>query len=168
MMKIPDPQRCILTLPEAVKWREELRRSGRKLVVTNGCFDLMHRGHASYLRQAAALGDELLVLVNSDASVRALKGDTRPLVSAPDRGYLLCSLKAVSRVVIFDAPRCAAELAALQPDVYVKAGDYTAESLDPSERQALESCGAEIVFAPFTDGFSTTGIIDKIRRTMRD
>lgn len=165
-MKFPDPQKCILPLADAVAWRNELRLAGKKLVVTNGCFDLMHRGHASYLRQAAELGDELLVLINSDASVKKLKGDSRPLVSAQDRGYLLCSLKAVSRVVVFDGVRCAPELAALSPDVYVKAGDYTLESLDPSERDALLNAHAQIVFAPFEDGFSTTGIIEKIKATL--
>lgn len=165
-MEFPDPQTCILSLDDAVAWRRELRRAGKTVVVTNGCFDLVHRGHASYLRKAAELGDELLVLINSDASVKHLKGDSRPLVSAPDRGYLLCSLKAVSRVVVFDGVRCAPELAALEPDVYVKAGDYTLESLDPSERDALLRTGAKIVFCPFVDGFSTTGIVEKIKASL--
>ena len=157
-----DPEDCILSLEDAVKWRENLRKLGKKLVVTNGCFDLIHRGHASYLRYAASFGDELLVLVNSDASVRELKGPSRPLVSERDRGYLLCALKAVSKVVIFNDSRCAAELAALAPDVYVKAGDYTLEKLDPSEREALLANNTEIIFAPFIGGFSTTGIVEKI------
>ncbi|MBR2345097.1 MAG: adenylyltransferase/cytidyltransferase family protein [Lentisphaeria bacterium] len=165
-MQFQDPQNCILSLDEAVKWRQELRSKGKKLVITNGCFDLVHRGHASYLRKAAEYGDELLVLINSDASVRQLKGDSRPLVSELDRGYLLCSLKAVSKVVIFDSQRCSAELTALAPDVYVKAGDYTLESLDPSERNALVLNGTEIIFAPFVGGFSTTNIVEKIRRSM--
>ena len=165
-MQFQDPQNCILSLNEAVKWRQELRSKGKKLVITNGCFDLVHRGHASYLRKAAEYGDELLVLINSDASVRQLKGDSRPLVSELDRGYLLCSLKAVSKVVIFDSQRCSAELTALAPDVYVKAGDYTLESLDPSERNALVLNGTEIIFAPFVGGFSTTNIVEKIRRSM--
>ena len=165
-MQFQDPQNCILSLDEAVKWRQELRSKGKKLVITNGCFDLVHRGHASYLRKAAEYGDELLVLINSDASVRQLKGDSRPLVSEFDRGYLLCSLKAVSKVVIFDSQRCSAELTALAPDVYVKAGDYTLESLDPSERNALVLNGTEIIFAPFVGGFSTTNIVEKIRRSM--
>ena len=161
-MNLCDPQNNILSLEAAVKWRNELRKNGKKLVVTNGCFDLVHRGHASYLRQAASYGDELLVLVNSDASVRNLKGPSRPLVSEQDRGYLLCALKPVSRVVIFDDSRCAKELAALQPDVYVKAGDYTLEKLDASERDALLASGSEIIFAPFVGGFSTTNIVEKI------
>ena len=164
-MNYIDPQDCILSLDEAVKWRNELREKGKKLVVTNGCFDLVHRGHASYLRHAASFGDELLVLVNSDASVQQLKGPSRPLVSEQDRGYLLCALKPVSRVVIFDNSRCDAELAALAPDVYVKAGDYTLEKLDASEREALLANNTEIIFAPFVGGFSTTNIVEKILNT---
>ena len=136
-----DPEKCLLTLDEAILWREELRRSNRKLVVTNGCFDLVHRGHASYLIEAAKLGDELLVLINSDASVRAIKGESRPVVSESDRAYLLAALEAVSKVVIFDDARCDKELAALKPDVYAKAGDYTLETLVASEREALQSSG---------------------------
>ena len=161
-MDFPDPQECILSLDDAVAWRRELRRAGKTLVVTNGCFDLVHRGHASYLRKAAELGDELLVLINSDASVRALKGPSRPLVSAPDRAYLLCALEAVSRAVVFDGMRCDRELAALRPDVYAKAGDYTLETMAAPERQALEAAGSRIVFMPFVSGFSTTGIVEKI------
>lgn len=162
-----EPQNNILSLKEAVKWRQDLRAAGKKLVVTNGCFDLVHRGHASYLFQAAEYGDELLVLINSDASVRQLKGPSRPLVSELDRGYLLCSLKSVSKVVIFDGTRCAVELAALAPDVYIKAGDYTLEKLDASEREALQRNGTEIIFAPFVGGFSTTGIVEKILNSSR-
>ena len=161
-----DPAKALLTLSEAVALREELRAAGRTLVVTNGCFDLMHRGHASYLYEAAKNGDELWVLINSDASVSALKGPSRPLVSEKDRAYLLGALESVKQVVIFDSPRCDKELAALAPDVYVKAGDYTLEKLDPSERAALENSGAKIVFMPFIDGFSTTNIVEKIRKSL--
>jgi rfaE bifunctional protein nucleotidyltransferase chain/domain len=165
-MLIPDPQTNILSLADAVKWRQTLREAGKKLVITNGCFDLVHRGHASYLRQAAEYGDELLVLINSDASVRQLKGETRPLVSELDRGYLLCSLKVVSKVVIFDSQRCDRELAALTPDIYVKAGDYTLETLDPAERNALINSNTKIIFAPFVSGFSTTNIVEKIKKSL--
>ena len=161
-----DPAKSLLTLDEAAALRKELRAAGRTLVVTNGCFDLMHRGHASYLYEAAKNGDELWVLINSDASVSALKGPSRPLVSEKDRAYLLGALASVSHVVIFDSPRCDRELAVLEPDVYVKAGDYTLEKLDPSERAALESSGAKIVFMPFIDGFSTTNIVEKIRNSL--
>ena len=161
-----DPAKALLSLPEAVALRKKLRASGRNLVVTNGCFDLRHKGHASYLYEAAKNGDELWVLINSDASVSALKGPTRPLVSEKDRAYLLGALASVSRVIVFDSPRCDRELAALEPDVYVKAGDYTLEKLDPSERAALENASAKIVFMPFIDGFSTTNIVEKIRKSL--
>ena len=162
-----DPAKCLLSLDEAVIWRNELRRNNRRLVVTNGCFDLVHRGHASYLIEAAKLGDELLVLINSDASVRAIKGESRPVVSELDRAYLLAALESVSKVVIFDNSRCDAELAALEPDVYAKAGDYTLETLDAQEREALQKCNAEIVFMPFVSGFYTTNIVEKIAAVLR-
>ena len=162
-----DPAKCLLSLNEAVAWRNELRRNNRRLVVTNGCFDLVHRGHASYLIEAAKLGDELLVLINSDASVRSIKGESRPVVSELDRAYLLAALESVSKVVVFDNSRCDAELAALEPDVYAKAGDYTLETLEAHEREALQKCNAEIVFMPFVAGFSTTNIVEKIAAGLR-
>ena len=156
------PETGLLTLAGALEWRESLRRAGRTLVVTNGCFDIMHRGHAAYLREARMQGDALLVLINSDASVRTLKGPTRPVVGEADRAYMLSALAAVDRVVIFDSPRCDRELAALAPDVYVKGGDYTLDKLDPGERGALEAAGTKIVFKPFIPGFSTTTLIERI------
>ena len=163
-----DPARGLLSLAAAREWREELRKAGKKLVVTNGCFDIMHRGHAAYLREARAQGDALLVLVNSDASVRSLKGPSRPVVNEVDRAYMLSSLRFVDKVVIFDGARCDRELAALAPDVYVKGGDYTVESLDPAERSALLAAGADIRFIPFVPGCSTTGIIRRILESERN
>ncbi|MBQ7694890.1 MAG: adenylyltransferase/cytidyltransferase family protein [Lentisphaeria bacterium] len=160
---MPDIAEGVLSLEEALRWREELRRSGRTLAVTNGCFDLLHRGHAVYLERARAEADALLVLVNSDASVRALKGPTRPLQCQEDRAFLLCALKPVDRAVIFDSPRCDRELELLAPDVYVKGGDYTAETLDPGERKALEKAGSRLVFISFVPGHSSTGIIRKMK-----
>ena len=162
---IDNPENGILSLEDAVKWRETLRQEGKKLAITNGCFDLMHRGHATYLAQARNCADALLVLVNSDASVRSLKGPTRPLVCETDRAYLLCSLKAVDKVVIFPNSRCDNELAVLKPDVYIKAGDYTLETLAAEERDVLLAAGTEIVFMPFIPGLSTTGIVEKILQT---
>ena len=160
------PESRVMTLADAVAWRESLRAAGKKLVVTNGCFDLLHRGHAEYLARSRALGDALLVLVNSDASVRALKGPSRPVVDEFSRAQLLCSLRAVDAAVIFDAPRCHRELAALAPDIYVKGGDYTVEQLDPDERAALFAAHTKIVFQPFVDGFSTTRLLDRIKETL--
>lgn len=163
-MTIADPAEGIVSLEEACRWRAELRRAGLRLVVTNGCFDIMHRGHAAYLREARNVGDALLVLVNSDASVRALKGARRPIVGEVDRMYMLCALASVDRAVLFDSPRCDRELAALAPDFYVKGGDYTPEKLDPAERAALEAAGTRLVFKPFVPGFSTTAIVERILR----
>ena len=160
---MPPIAESVLTLEEALRWREELRRSGRFLAVTNGCFDLLHRGHAVYLERARAEADALLVLVNSDASVRALKGPTRPLQCQEDRAFLLCALKPVDKAVIFDSPRCDRELELLAPDVYVKGGDYTAENLDPGERKALEKAGSRLVFVSFVPGHSSTDIIRKMK-----
>jgi rfaE bifunctional protein nucleotidyltransferase chain/domain len=153
----------ILSLEEAVQWRNAMREKGLTVAVTNGCFDLLHRGHAVYLDAARGEADALLVLVNSDASVRALKGPERPLQNEDDRAFLLCSLKAVDKAVIFDSPRCDRELEALAPDVYVKGGDYTEESLDPGERAALKKSGSRIVFISFVPGRSSTNIIRKMK-----
>ena len=160
-----DVKSRLLSLEEAVEWKKNLNAEGGKLVVTNGCFDIMHRGHASYLEGARSLGDALLVLLNSDASVRALKGESRPVVTEEDRAFMLNSLRCVDRVVIFDSARCDKELAAIAPEVYVKAGDYTVETLDASERGALLEANTEIVFMPFVPGLSTSSIIDKIKNS---
>lgn len=153
----------ILSLEEAVKWRKAMKEKGLSVAVTNGCFDLLHRGHAVYLDAARKEADALVVLVNSDSSVRALKGPERPLQNEDDRAFLLCSLKAVDKTVIFDSPRCDRELEALAPDVYVKGGDYTEESLDPGERAALKKSGSRIVFISFVPGRSSTNIIRKMK-----
>ena len=162
-----DPAEHLLDLEQALDWRRRLKEQHLRLVVTNGCFDLLHRGHASYLGAARNLGDALLVLINSDASVRRLKGDGRPIVSEEDRAFMLNSLKAVDRVMIFSGTDCADELAAIAPDIYVKAGDYTLDKLNAAERAALERVGAEIVFMPFVADRSTTGTIAKILAAYR-
>ncbi|TVP78179.1 MAG: ADP-heptose synthase [Puniceicoccaceae bacterium] len=132
------------------------------MVMTNGCFDLLHAGHISYLQASRKLGDQLWVLINSDASVRALKGPTRPITSETQRAFCLAALACVDRVVIFHNPRLITEIEALQPDLYTKAGDYTLETLHQGERAAFEAVGTTIEFLPFLEGFSTTKMIDKI------
>lgn len=153
----------LLTLETAVAEREKLRASGKSLVVTNGVFDLLHTGHLYYLKQARALGDALYVVINADESVRAIKGPARPIQSEVERAYALGALWFVSGIVVFNTPRLDAEIRALRPDVYCKAGDYTLETLDPTERGALEAVGAKIEFLPFLKGFSTTQLIAKIK-----
>lgn len=150
-------------LPAAVAWRERQRAAGRRVVLTNGVFDLLHTGHLYYLQQARALGDALIIALNSDASVRALKGPTRPVQSEEQRAYALGALACVEAVVIFREPRLTAEISALRPDVYCKAGDYTLEKLNAEERAALQQVGAEIKFLPFLPGFSTTQLIARIK-----
>ncbi len=153
----------VMNLQEAAKWRESLRASGRKLVGTNGVFDLLHRGHAEYLNQARQAGDALLVAVNSDASVKQLKGPTRPVVSEDDRAFLLASLQCVDAVVVFDNVRATEVWKAVCPDIYVKGGDYTEETLDREEYAVLKPVVEQFVFIKFVDGRSTTSTIRKVR-----
>ena len=151
------------SLDETATFRQELRRSGRRVVLTNGIFDLLHTGHLYYLQKARALGDALIVALNSDASTKALKGPARPVQSEIQRAYALGALACVDAVVIFGTPRLDAEIRALQPDIYCKAGDYTLEKLDAGERAALQAVGARVEFMPFLAGFSTTNLIARIK-----
>jgi rfaE bifunctional protein nucleotidyltransferase chain/domain len=150
------------TLAEAVARRQELHAAGKAVVLTNGCFDLLHPGHLYYLRKAAGLGGALFIAINGDASVRVLKGPARPVQTAEERAYALGALEFVDTLLVFDTPRLDGEIRALRPDIYAKAGDYSLDKLDPGERQALEAVGARIEFLPFLPGYSTTGLLKKI------
>lgn len=154
----------IMDLDAALAWREALAREGRRLAVTNGCFDLLHRGHTEYLAAARREGDALLVLLNADRSVQTLKGPQRPIITEADRAMTLAALEAVDAVVLFATPRCTGQLAGLRPDVYVKGGDYSLATIDREEREALQAVGARFAFIPFLPGFSTSDLIDRIRR----
>lgn len=154
----------IVDLAELSRRSQEMRSLGKKLVATNGCFDVLHVGHARYLRAARSLGDALVVGVNGDESVRALKGSGRPLNNARDRAELLSALEDVDLVAIFPEVRATRFLEAAAPAVYVKGGDYTRETLDAEERAVLEKIGAEIQIIPFAAGYSTTGLIEKLRK----
>lgn len=160
-MTLDNPK--LFTLAQAVARRAEWRAVGKRVVLTNGVFDLLHTGHLYYLQKARELGDALIVALNADASVRALKGPTRPVQAEAARAYALAALTCVDAVVIFRTPRLDAEIRALRPDIYTKAGDYTLEKLDAAERAALEEANASITFLPFLPGFSTTELIRKIR-----
>ena len=153
----------LLTLEQAVAARAKLRAAGKSLVLTNGVFDLLHTGHLYFLQQARAQGDALFIALNADASVRALKGPSRPVQTEEQRAFALAALACIDAVLIFRTPRLEAEIRALAPDVYCKAGDYSLEKLDPCERGALESVGAKIEFMPFLVGFSTTALIARIK-----
>ncbi|HYD82635.1 MAG TPA: adenylyltransferase/cytidyltransferase family protein [Opitutus sp.] len=150
------------TLDNARREREQLAAAGQKVVLTNGCFDLLHTGHLYFLQEAAKLGDALFVALNGDASVRALKGPHRPIQSAHERAYALAALACVHTVVVFDEPRLVREIEALRPDIYAKAGDYSLATLDSSERDALHAVGAEVRFLPFLPNFSTTALLKRI------
>ena len=152
-----------MRLAEALEWRRKIRRLGAKLVFTNGCFDLLHRGHAEYLLDARKLGDYLVVAINSDASVRAIKGPSRPVVNQDDRAFLLASFAFVDAVVIFAGRRCTNLIRDLKPDIYAKGGDYTISTIDSIEKTVLLKAGTDIEFVKFKEGFSTTGIIRKVR-----
>ncbi|QYM79437.1 adenylyltransferase/cytidyltransferase family protein [Horticoccus luteus] len=153
----------LMTLADAVTTRERLRASGRRVVLTNGVFDLLHTGHLYYLQQARARGDALFIALNSDASVKAIKGPQRPVQTEEQRAYALGALACVDVVVVFREPRLTAEIRALRPDIYCKAGDYTLEKLNGEERAALEELGVRIEFLPFLPGFSTTQLIARIK-----
>jgi len=148
-------------LPE---WRAALRASNKKLVATNGCFDILHLGHVTYLETARNFGDALLVGLNGDDATRQLKGAGRPVNSEADRAAVLAALESVTGVCLFTDTTAAKFLAAAQPDIYVKGGDYTLESLNQDERRAVESSGGKIKIVPLVPGKSTTALLEKISR----
>ena len=151
----------LVSYSELAAWRQQFR-GPKKLVVTNGCFDLLHLGHVTYLENARNLGDMLLVGVNSDAAVRGLKGEGRPVNNEHDRAAVLAALEAVDAVCIFPDVRATHFLAAAQPDIYAKGGDYTLDTLDQTERRTVEQSGGKITLIPFVPGKSTTSLLQKL------
>ena len=139
-----------------------LRDAGKKLVVTNGCFDLLHVGHVRYLQATRALGDALAVGVNGDRSVRELKGDNRPINNEHDRAEVVAALECVDFVTIFHDPRATWLLEKVRPAIYAKGGDYTIETLNPEERAMLEKIGAEIRIIPLEKGYSSSKLLEKL------
>jgi rfaE bifunctional protein nucleotidyltransferase chain/domain len=151
----------VLTRPEAIAWAERLRASGMTIVFTNGVFDLLHPGHVRYLAEARAQGDALIVGVNSDRSVRAIKGPTRPITPELERAEVLSALSSVDAVVVFDENDPHAVISDIQPDVLVKGADWAADRI--VGRDVVEARGGRVVRIAFAPGFSTTGMIEKIR-----
>ena len=151
---------------ELVQEVAHLQAAGRRVVFTNGCFDILHAGHVRYLNAARAVGDVLVLGLNSDASVRRLKGESRPINGEEDRAEVLAGLAAVDYVVIFDEPTAEPLVELLKPDVYVKGGDYTVERLP--EARIVASYGGETVLIPEVPGRSSTNMIKKIRETDRE
>jgi rfaE bifunctional protein nucleotidyltransferase chain/domain len=151
----------VLERQAILAWREGLRQTGQRLVFTNGCFDLLHRGHVEYLAEARAMGDALVVAVNGDDSVRRLKGPGRPLVPAVDRAQVLAALQAVDRVVLFAEDTPAELIAELLPDVLVKGGDYQLAEI--VGRDLVEAAGGQVRRIPLRPGYSTTELIARLR-----
>jgi D-beta-D-heptose 7-phosphate kinase/D-beta-D-heptose 1-phosphate adenosyltransferase len=156
----------ILSRGQLIELREEWRKAEQRVVFTNGCFDLIHLGHVRYLQEARQLGDLLIVGLNSDASVRHLKGPQRPLVLEGERAEVMSALRPVDYVVIFDEPTARQIVSELQPDIYVKGGDYkTGESGQGKflpEAEIVYGYGGQVALIPFVPGHSTTELINKI------
>jgi rfaE bifunctional protein nucleotidyltransferase chain/domain len=152
----------IVELEELSERSKQARAAGKKLVATNGCFDLLHVGHVRYLQAARALGDLLAVGLNGDRSVRELKGNGRPITPEHDRAEILAALQCVDLVTIFPETRATRFVAASHPAIYVKGGDYRSETLNEEERAHLKEIGAEIRFIPFETGYSTSRLLEQI------
>ncbi|MGE0130683.1 MAG: D-glycero-beta-D-manno-heptose 1-phosphate adenylyltransferase [Blastocatellales bacterium] len=140
--------------------RERLRHVGRHVVFTNGCFDLIHPGHVNYLREARRLGDALIVALNSDRSVRELKGEKRPILNQDERAEVMAALACVDYVIIFDEPTPREIIAALLPDVLVKGGDWGVDQI--VGREEVEAAGGKVLSLPFIAGCSTSDVIERI------
>jgi rfaE bifunctional protein nucleotidyltransferase chain/domain len=152
----------IIARGELDKWLHALRDSGKKLVVTNGCFDLLHLGHVTYLEAAKNQGDVLLVGVTSDRAVGELKGPGRPVNSEDDRASVLASLESVDAVYIFPEKTAERFLVEVKPDIYVKGGDYTLDTINQDERRIVEKAGGKVVILAFVPGKSSTDLLKKL------
>ena len=150
-----------MKLSDVITEIEKLKQQGKKIITTNGCFDILHRGHAFYLQEAKKLGDVLVVGINSDASVKSLKGEGRPINKAIDRAFLISQLKSVDYTFIFEESLPIDFLKKIAPHVHVKGGDYQVEALP--EYKTLQSLGAKIVTIPFVEGYSTTSTLKKMK-----
>ena len=153
----------ILSQDELLGLRPSLRAAGKTLVFTNGVFDLLHVGHVRYLAAARALGDALVVAVNSDRTVRELKGDGRPVINESERAEILAALRQVDYVTIFDDVSPRSLIARLLPDVLVKGGDYGLDEIHG--REEVEAAGGTVISLPFVEGLSSSNIIERMRKT---
>lgn len=159
---LPDGVRSKLkTLSEVAEIATQARQKGQSVVFTNGCFDLLHRGHVHILREARASGDLLIVGINSDTSVRSIKGPLRPILPQSDRIELIAAMEMVDYVVLFDEPDPYRVIAAIKPNVLAKGGDWSAEKIVGAD--IVEQNGGRVAVIPYLPGFSTTEIIERIR-----
>ncbi len=154
----------VLSPRELVDWRDQQKASGRRVVATNGCFDLLHVGHVRFLQEARELGDALVVGLNADSSVRELKGAGRPVNPESDRAEVLAALGCVDVVVVFPEKRATRFLEAARPDLYVKGGDYRPEDLDADEQEAVRKSGGQVRVLQLTPGKSTTAVLAKVKK----
>jgi D-beta-D-heptose 7-phosphate kinase/D-beta-D-heptose 1-phosphate adenosyltransferase len=154
----------IVSIDELLSERARLRGRGLRLVFTNGCFDILHVGHVRYLQSARSLGDALLVAVNSDRSVRELKGASRPVMSEDERAEMLAALSAVDYVTVFDEESPRALIKRVLPDVLVKGGDYQLDEIHG--REEVEASGGRVLSLPFVEGASTSSIIERVRKAV--
>ena len=159
-------RRKIKNLGELVGIRRGLRDAGRRVVFTNGCFDLLHPGHTRYLEHAASLGDALIVALTSDRAVRELKGDSRPILGEDERAEVMAALECVAFVTVFDDVSPFETIAALEPDILVKGGDWGVDAI--IGRDVVEASGGEVLSLPFVDGVSTSEIVTRIRERCAD
>ena len=155
----------IKTLGQVVQVREELRKAARKMVFTNGCFDILHVGHVRYLNQSRALGDALVVALNSDRSVRQIKGHARPVIPEWERAEVLAALACVDFVFIFDDPTPQGIIDAIRPDVLAKGADWGIAEI--VGRETVERAGGVVCRIPIVEDASTTGIIERVRERFR-
>ena len=160
------PKGFISSLEEIASLRQDFEKSGKKLVLTNGAFDLLHVGHVRYLSEAAALGDALVVAINGDDSVRKLKGPSRPINSAEERAEMLCALRFVDHVVVFEDRRACCVIEAIHPHTYTKGGDYTPDSLIDEERALLDRLGIDIRILSLVPGKSTSATLSDMAEGM--
>ena len=157
----------IIDLEELPARAKELCAARKKLVATNGCFDLLHLGHVRYLQAARALGDALAVGLNGDRSVRELKGPGRPINNERDRAEVLAALESVDFVTIFPEVRATRFIEMAAPAIYAKGGDYTSETLNAEERAILQKIGAQVRIIPFEEGYSTSGLLEQLRTLIK-
>ncbi len=153
--------KTLLSLEEFLSIRQKIKEEGKKLVFTNGCFDIIHRGHVDYLNRAKALGDYLIVALNSDDSVRRLKGEGRPINKLEDRAFVVANLKAVDFVVSFEEDTPFEIISAIIPDVLVKGGDWKIDEI--VGRDIVEANGGKVFSLPYVENYSTTNIINKMK-----
>ena len=155
----------IKNLEELIKIILDLKKNGMKIIWTNGCFDILHAGHTHYLKEAKKLGDRLIVGLNSDCSVRNLKGENRPINNQEHRAEVLSSLESVDYIIIFNETSAENYLRNFKPDFFVKAGDYNLDNWNKNEKNAVEEYIGQIKFIPVENKISTTEIINKIKQS---